>query len=120
MKQHKDEIRLRHMLDAAEKAYALVRGKVREDLDNDEILGFAIVRLLEVIGEAASSISAELRVHHSGIPWKQMIATRNHLIHGYFDIDFDIIWNILKNDLPELINNLKVIVPDSCDFGTTQ
>ena len=110
MKPPKDLIRLKHMRDAAEKAVQLVNGNTRKDLDNDEALGFAVIRLLEIIGEAARGTSEDIKRANPTIPWQQMIGTRNHLIHGYFDIDYDIIWKILENDLPSLIQSLKKII----------
>ena len=106
----KDQIRLKHMLDAAQKTIELVNGKTREEFDEDETLGFAIIRLLEIVGEAARGTSEEIKMSNPSIPWQQMIGTRNHLIHGYFDIDYDIIWKIVKDDLPSLIQELKKII----------
>ncbi len=81
-------------------------GGTRANLDADEMLTLALVRLLEIIGEASCNISAEIRLAHSDIPWRQMAATRNRLIHGYFDTDLDIVWSIVATDLPLLIPKL--------------
>lgn len=106
----KDIIRLKHMLDAAQKAVEFIQGKTREEFDQDEALGFAIIRLLEVLGEAAKATSEQFKKAHPSIPWQQMIGTRNRLIHGYFDIDYDIIWKIINEDLPRLISDLKKVI----------
>jgi uncharacterized protein with HEPN domain len=109
-----DEIRLRHMLDAARKAVSFVKGRSRRDLDSDEMLALAVTRLIEVIGEAARGLSQGFKNSNPHVAWKQIAGTRDHLIHGYFDVDLDIIWAILTQDLPPLIKELeKLLPPDS-------
>ncbi len=85
----------------------MVRGKTRADLDTDRKLNLALVRLLEIIGEAAGRISKEDRDRHSNIPWAEIVGLRNRLIHGYDEVDFDILWQIVTTDLPPLIRNLE-------------
>ena len=70
----------------------------------------SLVRLLEIIGEAAKGITAEFRQEHSELPWRSMVGMRDRLIHGYFDINLDIVWKTVINDLPPLINKLEKIV----------
>ncbi len=100
----------RHMLDAARKACAFVQGKERGSLNEDEVLALAVVRLLEVMGEAARNVSPATRATSSTMPWSQIIATRNRLIHGYFDVDLDIVWAIVTVDLPQLLPHLAELV----------
>jgi len=102
-----DTLRLRHMLDHATEAVELVRGKTREDLDRDRVLSLALVRLLEIIGEAANRLSQDTREAATAVPWKQIIGLRNRLIHGYDEVDLDVVWHILKDDLPPLIIELS-------------
>lgn len=84
MKQsRRDDIRLRHMLDYARDAVQLSHGRTRADFDTDRLYALAIVRVVEVIGEAASRVSDERRARHPGIPWHAIIGMRNRLIHGY-------------------------------------
>ncbi len=98
------------MLEAAEKAVVLTKGRFRSDLDQDETFQLAAIRLIEIIGEAANNVSEQTRKANTPIPWIPIIGARNHLIHGYFDIDKDRLWEILENDLPVLIKNLKEIL----------
>jgi uncharacterized protein with HEPN domain len=91
MSHHEDTVRIRHMLDSADEALSLIEGKKRGDLDSDRLLGLALVRLLEVLGEAASRISKDYRPGHPEIPWMQIIGLRNRLIHGYDSVDMDIL-----------------------------
>jgi len=100
----------RHMLDHAREATALVQGKTRADLDSDRLLNLALVRLLEIIGEAANRIPEEEQARHPEIPWPQIVSLRNRLIHGYDSVDFDILWQFVIEDLPPLITSLETIV----------
>lgn len=104
-----DAIRLKHLLDAANEAVALCRGRKRQELDTDRMLNLSLVRLLEIIGEAAAGISDQTKESHPHIPWHQMTAMRNRLIHGYFDVNLDVVWQTVKTDLPALIEQLKQI-----------
>ncbi len=99
------------MIDHASEAVAMASGKNREDLDTDRKLNLALVRLLEIVGEAASRTPPEERAQHSQIPWGQIVGLRNRLIHGYDSEDLDILWQIVTKDLPALIEALEQIVP---------
>lgn len=89
--QREDEIRLRHMRDAATEAIAFVEGRERGDLDADRQLLLAIAMDLGILGEAAGRVSAEARDTLPDIPWPLIIGMRNRLIHAYFDLDSDVI-----------------------------
>ena len=106
-----DLIRLRHMLDAAQDAINFATGKTRKDLDTDRILALAIVKSIEIIGEAASKVSDKFRSDNQSIPWDDIINMRHRLTHAYFDINLDIVWQTIRADLPELIKELKAIIP---------
>lgn len=103
----KDEDRIRHMLDAALKAAEFSKGRRRSDLDQDEKLTLSLVHLLEILGEAAGKVSEDFRQSHPEIPWNRVTGIRNRLIHGYFDVDLDIVWQTVTGRLPELITQLK-------------
>jgi uncharacterized protein with HEPN domain len=110
MPRHDPDVRLRHMLDAAREAVQMAQGKTRADLDADRPLNLSLVRLLEIVGEAASRVPARERVKYPGIPWAQIVGLRNRLIHGYDNVDFDILWHIVTQDLPPLIVQLEKIL----------
>lgn len=105
-----DVIRLRHMLDAAEEAIAFVQGRTRDDLDDDHMLSFAVVRAIEIIGEAANSIGPETRAACPDLPWPSIIGMRHRIVHAYFDIDLDRVWETLTDDLPVLIQRLGIVL----------
>ncbi len=104
---NEDAVRLRHMLDAAKRAIDFMQGRARSDLESDEQLSLAVVRLLEILGEAAKNVSEDLRKDYPDIPWRQIAGTRDRLIHGYFDVDLDIVWQIISTDLPLLAAQLE-------------
>ena len=91
------------MLDHAREAAELARGRERRDLDSDRLLQLALTRLVEIVGEAASRVPAELQARHPRLPWREAVSARNRLIHGYDFVDLDILWEIVANDLPQLI-----------------
>jgi uncharacterized protein with HEPN domain len=100
------------MLDAAREAVAFADGCTREDLDAGRMLSLSLVRLLEIIGEAARGVSAQFREAHPDLPWKSMTGMRDRLIHGYFDVNLDVVWQTVTEDLPLLIAQLGKIVVD--------
>lgn len=84
--------------------------KTRKDLDVNRTVLSAVVRELEIIGEAANSIPESFRKKYPEIPWKQMIAMRNRLIHAYFDVDHDIVWITTNDYIPPLIQQLEIVL----------
>ena len=115
MSRHNPEVRLRHMLDHAREAVELARGKTREDLANTRLLQLGLVRLVEIVGEAAASIPRDQRAKYPGIPWQDVIGMRNKLIHEYDTVDLDILWDTVSVELPDLIMSLQAIVPPEAD-----
>jgi uncharacterized protein with HEPN domain len=105
-----DRIRLQHMLDAANEALGFVQSKTRSDLDTDRMLVLSLVKELEIIGEAASRVSPEIRAQNSAIRWQDISGMRNRLIHAYFDVDLDTVWNTVTKDLPVLKAELEKIL----------
>jgi len=103
-------ITLRQMIDYAQKAVALSRGRKRSDLDNDLSFNLALTRLIEIIGKAANRVPGEFQDDHTEVPWMEIIGMRNRLIHGYDEVDFDFLWKVVRNDLPDLIKKLNKIL----------
>ena len=89
----------------------MTRNRTRADLDRDRTLNLALVRLLEIIGEAANRVPVEERHRYPQIPWSDLVGLRNRLIHAYDRVDFDILWEILCRDLPALLAELTKLVP---------
>ena len=115
MRPREDTVLLSDMLDYARRAADAVDGSSREVLDNDDVLVGALERFVEVIGEAANRLSESTRESAPDIPWHEIIAMRNRLIHGYFAVDLDILWTVVHDDLPALITALEPIVASSPD-----
>ena len=105
-----DLIRIRHMMDAAKEALSFAKNKSRVDLDSDRMLVLSIVKSVEIIGEAASKVTQETRQTYTELPWANIIAMRNRLIHVYFDVDLDRVWDTVTDDLPPLIASLETVI----------
>lgn len=95
------------MLDHAREAVEMAAGRTRQHLDDDRQLNLSLVRLLEIVGEAANRVPVEERSVYPEVPWQEIVDLRNRLIHGYDAVDFDIVWQIIQVDLPELIKALE-------------
>lgn len=95
-----DRIRLKHMLDAVEEALGFAEGQERADLDANRMLMRALVKDIEIVGEAAAKLSKEFQEAHPELPWSDIIGMRNRLIHAYFDVDLDRVWDTVQHDLP--------------------
>jgi uncharacterized protein with HEPN domain len=111
-----DLIRLHHMLAAATEAMSFTKNQTRTSLDENRMLTLSIIKELEIVGEAAAKVTQECRVNCPQIPWANIISMRNRLIHAYFDIDLDIVWQTINEDLPPLIGELEKIIPSNNDF----
>lgn len=103
-------VTLCQMRDHAREAMDLALGKTRKDLDEERVLNLALVRLLEIIGEAANRVPATDRERYARVPWEQIIGLRHRLIHAYDRVDFDILWQIVTRDLPPLVAELEKIL----------
>ena len=105
-----DEVRLRHMLDAVRDAVSIAVGEQRDGLDTNRMLTLSLVKCIEIVGEAAGRISDDVRRRHPQVPWRDIIGMRHHLIHAYYDVNLDIVWQTVTVDLPPLISCLENIV----------
>jgi uncharacterized protein with HEPN domain len=106
-----DRVRIAHMIDAADAIGGFMAGRTRADLDSDRMLLFAVVRAIEIIGEAAARVTNETRQACSDIPWNAIVSMRNRLIHGYFNIDVAIVWKTATDEIPALLKKLRTLGP---------
>ncbi len=104
-----EKIYLGHMLDMAQKAIDALKDKSRSQFDQDEILKTAVSHFIQTIGEAASKVSKEFKERNPGIPWDDIIGMRQKIVHDYMAVDFDIVWDAVKTELPSLLEKLKKI-----------
>ena len=105
-----DEVRLKHMLEAAQDALRFSSGRVRAELDDDRQLTFALVKAVEIVGEAAYQMEDTTRGELSQIPWPDIVKMRHRLVHAYFDINLDILWDTVQRNLPPLIAELEKVL----------
>ena len=106
-----DEVRLHHMLDAARDATTFTAGQERNILDSNRMLVLSLVKSIEIVGEAAGRVSEGVHKRYPEIPWRDIIAMRHRLIHAYYDVNLDILWKTVIEDLPPLIASLENILP---------
>lgn len=102
--------RLKHMLDACQEALGFVKGQQKEALKNNRMLALALVKELEIIGEAANNISTDCQLRYPNLPWKDMVGMRNRLVHAYFGINYDIVWQTVSESLPFLLVEVEKII----------
>ncbi len=109
MKKPNNGDRLQHILEAIEKIERYLRGFDKQSFQNDEKTQDAVVRQMEIMGEAATNLTRDLRSENPQVAWQFATAMRNRLIHGYFDIDAEIVWDTIQNDLPVLKKQIEEI-----------
>lgn len=100
------------MLECIERIEKYVSGLSYDDFIKDDKTKDAVVRNLEIIGEAANQIPMDIRERYKDIPWAQIVGLRHRLIHGYFVVDYDIVWNIISKEIPDLKIKIKEIFKD--------
>lgn len=101
---------LKHILEETSFVLDSTTGKSKEDVINDPILSRALVRSLEIIGEASNKVHPDFKSLYPHVEWRKMSGTRNRLIHDYFGIDYDIVWDIIISKLPDLKNDISEII----------
>ena len=104
------------MLDAAREAQNFARNKTRDDLEKERMLVLSLVKDIEIIGEAATKVTQETMKEYPEIPWSSIVAMRHRLIHGYYDIDLDRVWDTITSDIPPLISALEGILEKEKDM----
>lgn len=109
MPRHDPHVRMLHTRDHARRAVNTASGRTRDELDTDEMLALALTHLVELVGEAASQVPPEIREQYPQIPWAQAISMRHRLIHGYDEVDHDILWDTITANLPDLLGLLDSV-----------
>lgn len=95
------------MLEAAQEALEFTQGNTRKDLESNRMLARALVQCLRLVGEAARQVSVETRHEHPAIPWQDIVGMHNIFVHADFDINYDLVWQTVKEDLPSLVETLE-------------
>jgi uncharacterized protein with HEPN domain len=106
-----DWVYLGHMLDMCLKGLEITGGKTRQDYDESDTLQLALAHIIQVIGEAADHVSDEFKEAQPQVPWHEIIGMRHRIVHDYMNVDEDVVWSVVKNDLPTLIAILKKTIP---------
>jgi uncharacterized protein with HEPN domain len=103
----RDRVFVAQMVEAAEAALEFTDGVTKEAFCADRLVGFAVVRAVQLVGQAARNVSQESRVARPDIPWREVIGMRNVVVHDYADVDLDLVWKTVREDLPGLIERLS-------------
>ena len=103
----RDKSRLEHMLQAIERICRYTKGKNFEDFIADDMMYYAVVKNIEILGEASNRLTEEFRQAHPKTPWKQVNGMRNYIVHEYFQVDNNVVWDVITNDLPILEQQIK-------------
>ena len=110
MSQRNDRVTLRQMLDYVEETINLANRRTRADIEADRVVFLALLKLVEMVGEAATRVAEPVQQAHPEVPWREIIGTRNRLLHGYDAVDHNILWDIVTADFPPLAEQLKAIL----------
>lgn len=105
-----DRVRVLHMIEAAENAMGFVAGHTPAALEDDRKTLFAVIRCIEIIGEAAARVSESTRSAAPDIPWSAIVGMRNRLVHAYFDVDTELVWKTTHIELPALTGRLQTLL----------
>jgi uncharacterized protein with HEPN domain len=108
---NRDHVYLLDILEAAKLALSYVKGMTREAFLADTQCQDSVVRRIEIIGEASRRISGQMKALHPSVPWKEMISMRNLMIHDYDDVDMEIVWDTVQQDLPSLVALIEPLAP---------
>mgnify|MGYP004499128875 CR=1 FL=1 len=107
----RDKIRLEHILQAIERINRYTKGKTFDDFIADDMMYYAVVKNIEILGEASNMLTEEFRKAHPNTPWKQVNGMRNYIVHEYFQVDNTVVWDVIKHDLPVLEKQIIEYTP---------
>ncbi len=105
-----DKFRIQHMIEASVEALSFVKGIKKREFKKNRILILSVIKEIEIIGEAAAKISKETCLQNPDVLWKDITGMRNRLIHGYFEVDVNRVWDTIQYNLPHLIKSLEKII----------
>ena len=109
----RDRLFIGQMVEAATAALDFTEGLSRETVSSDRLVGFAVVRAIQLVGQAARNVSDEVRAANPDVPWRQMIGMRKVVVHDYADVDMILVWKTVREDFPGLVDRLKAILGDA-------
>ncbi len=109
----KDKNRLEHILNAIDTIQSRTAGFTFDDLTADKVFFAGIVYFTMIIGEAAYMLTSEFREQHSDLPWDQIVSMRYHIVHGYYQVDESIVWEVIQNDLEPLRQHITRILSET-------
>ena len=112
MSAHDPQATLRQIQDAARRLQMICAGKTKEQLLADWLATAALERFLEIVGEGVKRLPMDLRSQHPSVPWKEIAGTRDHLSHGYDDVDYQVLWDAVEQDLPVLLVTVEQMLKD--------
>ena len=107
-----DLVWIRHILDEIVFLRKIAKDRTLDDLINDDYFAHAVRSAIEVIGEASKNVPDSIKQHHQDIPWRDMAALRDKIIHGYFRIDYSIVWSVITDDLPEIEPKISALLKE--------
>ncbi len=109
MNKKDDSIFIKHIFESIKAIEKFSKNLSRNDLKSNRLKQSAIIREIEIIGEAVKNMSNEFKTKYNNIPWREIVGTRDKMIHNYFGVDLDVVWSIIKKDIPDLKNKLEKI-----------
>ncbi len=112
MSAHDPRATLQQIRDAARRLQMICAGKTLDELLADWQATAALERFIEIVGEGVKRLPMELRARHPGVPWKEIAGTRDHLSHGYDDVDYQVLWDAVQKDVPAMLVSIEQMLKD--------